>query len=242
MRRVGRSAFSKPLSFDNLDCSLILASAFNRVGCPTEMTTSRAEALQVQRSCVRSLKTFIQSFLHRAWPKTRGPESGSRTALIVIAHAFSNGGCKAFWAKVGTSCIMTEISAAFFALVVPVYFQGRGDDAVPRMTHNLCALRVEYGRCCYCQRPPTSFRRLLVRAMSRNRRAKSSAPFTARPCPMYATIFHATTKSGRTQLKLRCYALLTCLLIETRRFTAAPPKNVLFWTGGVTSLAPHPPS
>ncbi len=33
---------------------------------PIELTTSRIEALQVRRSCASSLKTFIQSFLHRA--------------------------------------------------------------------------------------------------------------------------------------------------------------------------------
>ncbi len=36
-----------------------------------------------------SLETFTQSFLHRAWPKTRGPGRGSWSALIVVAHAFS---------------------------------------------------------------------------------------------------------------------------------------------------------
>ncbi len=44
---------------------------------------------QAQRSCASSLVTFTQSFLHRAWPKTRGLESGSRSALIVVAHVFS---------------------------------------------------------------------------------------------------------------------------------------------------------
>ncbi len=48
------------------------------------LTTSRMEALQARRSCASSLDTFTQSFLHRAWPKTRGPESGSRSA-----HVFS---------------------------------------------------------------------------------------------------------------------------------------------------------
>ncbi len=53
------------------------------------LTTSRPEALQARLSCARSLDTFTQSFLHRAWPKTRGPEIGSRSALIVVAHVFS---------------------------------------------------------------------------------------------------------------------------------------------------------
>ncbi len=53
------------------------------------MTTSRIEALQALRSCASSLETFAQPFLHRAWPKTHGPESGSRSALIVVARAFS---------------------------------------------------------------------------------------------------------------------------------------------------------
>ncbi len=53
---------------------------------PTALTTSRTEALQARRSCPSSLDAFTQSFLHRAWPKTRGPESGSRSALIVVGR------------------------------------------------------------------------------------------------------------------------------------------------------------
>ncbi len=56
---------------------------------PIALTTSRAEALQAWRSCASSLDTFTQSFLHRAWPKTRGPEIGSMSDLIVVAHVFS---------------------------------------------------------------------------------------------------------------------------------------------------------
>ncbi len=56
---------------------------------PITLTTSRTEALQAGRSCASSLENFTQSFLHRAWPKTRSPERGSRSALIVVAHVFS---------------------------------------------------------------------------------------------------------------------------------------------------------
>ncbi len=56
---------------------------------PIALTTSRTEAFQARRSCASSLVTFTQSFLHRAWPKTRGPEIGSRSALIVVAHVVS---------------------------------------------------------------------------------------------------------------------------------------------------------
>ncbi len=56
---------------------------------PIALTTSRTEALQTRWSCASSLDTFTQSFLHRAWPKTRGLEIGSRSALIVVAHVFS---------------------------------------------------------------------------------------------------------------------------------------------------------
>ncbi len=55
---------------------------------PIALTTSRMEALQARRSCASSLDTFTQSFLHRAWPKTRVPDIGSRSALIVVAHVF----------------------------------------------------------------------------------------------------------------------------------------------------------
>ncbi len=63
-----------------------------------------------------------------------------------------------------------------------------------RMVYNLCALRVECGRCCHCQRPPTSFRRLLVQVVYRNSRTKLSALLPGRPCSLYATIFHAAAK------------------------------------------------
>ncbi len=56
---------------------------------PIALTTSRTEAFQAQRSCARSVETFTQPIFHRAWPKTCGPESGSRFALIVVAHVFS---------------------------------------------------------------------------------------------------------------------------------------------------------
>ncbi len=47
------------------------------------------EALQARWSCASSLDSFTQPLLHCAWPKTRSPESGSRPALIVVAHVFS---------------------------------------------------------------------------------------------------------------------------------------------------------
>ncbi len=56
---------------------------------PIALTTSRTEALQAQRSCASLLDTFTQSFLHRSWPKIRGPEIGSRSAFIMVAHVFS---------------------------------------------------------------------------------------------------------------------------------------------------------
>ncbi len=56
---------------------------------PIELTSSRKEAPQARRSRVSSQVTFIQSFLHHAWPKIRGPESDSRPALIVVAHVFN---------------------------------------------------------------------------------------------------------------------------------------------------------
>ncbi len=54
---------------------------------PIELTTFWTEALRARRSCASSLETFTQYFLHRAWLKTRGPESGSRSALIVVDDA-----------------------------------------------------------------------------------------------------------------------------------------------------------
>ncbi len=56
---------------------------------PIALTTSRTEALQARRSCASSLNAFAQSFLHCTKPRTRGPETGSRSALIVVVHVFS---------------------------------------------------------------------------------------------------------------------------------------------------------
>ncbi len=87
-------------------------------------------------------------------------------------------------------------SWAFFARAVLAYMQGRGGAAVPRMARNFCALLEEWGGYCHCQRPPTSFHRLLVLATSRNRRAESSAPLPGRPCSLDATIFQTLSKTG----------------------------------------------
>ncbi len=46
-----------------------------------ELITSRTEALWARRPCASSLETFTQSFLHLAWPKTRGPKKGSRPTV-----------------------------------------------------------------------------------------------------------------------------------------------------------------
>ncbi len=46
------------------------------------------ETPQARRSCANSQDTFTQSFLHRAWPKTRGPQMGSWSALSAIAYVF----------------------------------------------------------------------------------------------------------------------------------------------------------
>ncbi len=53
------------------------------------------EAPQARRSCLSSLKTFTQSFLHRSCPKIRGVEIGSRSALVAVAHVCAT--CKAVW-------------------------------------------------------------------------------------------------------------------------------------------------
>ncbi len=49
---------------------------------PIALTTSQTEALQAQWSCASSLDTLTQTF-------TRGPEIGSRSSLVVVAHVFS---------------------------------------------------------------------------------------------------------------------------------------------------------
>ncbi len=137
------------------------------------LTTSRTEALQARRSCASSLDTFTQSFLRRAWPKTRGPEIGSRSALIVVAHVFSSSAPRARrrgkeeildQLTFGTSCGMTKLAEPSLHEQCRYVCIGRGGDAVPRMAHSLCVLRVECGKCCHCQRPSISFRWPLVQA------------------------------------------------------------------------------
>ncbi len=72
---------------------LVLAPAFTGGGVepasPIALTTSQTAALQARRSCASSQDTFTQCILHRAGRKTRGPDSGSRSALIVVALVFS---------------------------------------------------------------------------------------------------------------------------------------------------------
>ncbi len=162
------------------------------------------EPLQARRSCASSLDTFTLSFLHRAWPKTCGLEIGSRSALIVVAHVFSwlvCATCEAVWEGEGPwlahlRYVLQHVQTigAFLARAVLAYLKGRGGDAVPRMAHNLCALRIECGGFCHCQRLWTSFRRLHVQDTSHNRKAKSGALLPDVPCPLHAKIFPTSTK------------------------------------------------
>ncbi len=55
-----------------------------------ELYTSRTEEPQALLPCASSLETVTQFFHHRAQSKTPGPERGSRSALIVVAHTFSS--------------------------------------------------------------------------------------------------------------------------------------------------------
>ncbi len=139
---------------------------------PIELTTSRTEAPLAQRSCASSIETFTQPFLHRAWPNTRGPERGSRSALIVVAHVLS-------WPPVPLRHVWGGVGRSRSLIRSP---SGRLESQPNR--------RVERGGCCHCQRPPTP-RRLLVQAISRNRRAKSIAPL---PYPLYTMLIPAASK------------------------------------------------
>ncbi len=190
---------------------LVLASTFTRGGgrvepaSPTALTTSRTEALQARRSCASSLDNFTQSFLHRAWPKTRGPEIGSRSALIVVAHVFS-------WPPARLRHVQGGVGRRMFLISSP---SGRLA-ACPNQRSLLCTssagmlVRQRRRRSSTdgTQSPrltrrmrrmlslsKTSFRLLLVLAMTRNRRAKSSALLPGRPCPLYVAIYHDATKN-----------------------------------------------
>ncbi len=94
-----------------------------------ELTTSRTETLQARQSCASSLDTFTQSFLHRAWPKTRDPGSSSRSALIVVAHVFSLPPARLRHVRGGVGRRRSLISSPSGRLAA----------------HSLCALRVECG-------------------------------------------------------------------------------------------------
>ncbi len=189
---------------------------------PVELATSR-------RSCATSLDTFTQSCLHRAWPKTRGSESGSRSALIVVAHVFSWPPASLRHVRGGVGRRRSLISSPSGRLAacpnqrsllctssagMPVRQRRRRSSAdstqsLP-MTYRMWRMR-------YCQTPPASFRRLLVLTMSQNRRTKSSVPLPDRPCPLYKTIFHTTTKDITADKRMRnvqdesCYRSLRCL-------------------------------
>ncbi len=129
-----------------------------------------------------SLETFTQSFLHRAWLKTRGPKIGFRTA-----HVFSWPPARLRHVRGGVGRRRSSISSLSRHLA-----------AWPNQWSLLCTSsastlirqrrrRVECGGCCHCQRPPKSFRRILVQPMTRSRRAKLSALLPCRPCPLSLT-------------------------------------------------------
>ncbi len=85
-----RSSGGSPYAAVLLTCTCVgIHPGWVEPASPIALTTSRTDALQARRSCASSLDTFTQSFLHCAWPKTRGPDIGSTSALIVVAHVFS---------------------------------------------------------------------------------------------------------------------------------------------------------
>ncbi len=96
------------------------------------------------------------------------------------------------------------------------------------MAHSLCALRVECSGCCYCQGPRTSFRRLLVQAISRTHRAKSSSLLPGRPCPLYATIFHAAQVSFIFDGWWSCHPLSVDAFLDLRHGKMNTPLSVRF--------------
>ncbi len=135
----------------------------------------------------------------QAWPKTRVSERVPRSALVVFAHVFSWPPVH-LWAEVGldystvgTSCRVTK--SAEPSLHKQCRYTCKSE-AAPQFHrwHAMFVAFVSNSVDAVIARPPTSFRRLLVQAMSRNRRAGWNAPLPGRPCPVYATIFHAATK------------------------------------------------
>ncbi len=108
---------------------LVLALTFTRGGL------SRNHQLSWLQARRPSLDTSTQSFLHRAYPKTRGPESGSRSALIVVVLVCAT--CETAWEGEGPrSAHLREVlqhgqtSGAFFARAVPERAVARCADRV----------------------------------------------------------------------------------------------------------------
>ncbi len=82
---------NNPVAFYNIfarSCGGIHSGRVKKAS-PIELTTSRIEAPQARRACASSWETYTWSFLHRAQPKTRGPERGSRSSSNVVVHVFS---------------------------------------------------------------------------------------------------------------------------------------------------------
>ncbi len=100
---------------------------------------------------------FTQSFLHLAWPETCGPKSGSRSALIVGAHAFSWPPVHLRYVRSGVGRSRSLISSPSRRLAsrtnsVTILEMRRWRRSSTKARH-LCTTCIEIDGCCHCQRP-----------------------------------------------------------------------------------------
>ncbi len=151
-----------------------------------ELATSRTEVPEAQRSCVRSQESFSQSFLHRAWPKTRVQREVS--CLIWLSWSTSSVGLQLVPST--SEAVRYNRRSLMMSRSVAKPTESSLDElrrcsaAVLTLARNLRASRLKCGRYCSCQRPPASFCGQLTVAMLRNRRVESIALLFARHCPL----------------------------------------------------------
>ncbi len=127
---------------------------------PLELTSPRTEAFRARRSCARPLENFIQTFLHRAQPKIRDPERGSKPVLNVVALLWTSSvGILVRWMRRRSSTVaMQSLRLTCFSDAVITKYRKHlfiSDSYWPRH------LAVDHDRAHYClvDSPPVIFTR-----------------------------------------------------------------------------------
>ncbi len=134
---------------------------------------------------------ITQSFIHRSKSKNRDPERGSSSSSSVAARTFNY-----ILDGVSTRTQFRSLSGrlATWLKIVQLSLDCAGIHLTWRQSHkSTVGASLTCGGCCHCQRPPTSFRELLVQATYRIRKVERSALPPGSHSLLYATIFHVTT-------------------------------------------------